>query len=280
MNASPRGLLDSLAAPLLGYLFEFLPQTDPLSEWVPGKLLTTEFVLRLRESEFTGFAHAKHGHELQGILIFFKGRLLEAWCFSGSSYETGIDAYQELMSRLSVGGLALYKLPTDAIPAVLALTLGALRISADDAKVVNSPNLMNSLEVDRFGGVLVLEDGHVGQAWLFGRGQLLFPPPLPDNFRHGRLHMVYAPARAPKDLFDALTDQNRNRQQQELERVWAAALAVLTEQLGRGASQTLETQRHRIISDDANEVFAALRRFFETSFEPEAVKDFEKQLTR
>ena len=280
MNANPRGLLDSLSTPLLGYLFEFLPQTDPLSEWVPGKLLTNEFVLRLRESEFTGFAHAKHGNELHGILTFFKGRLLEAWCFSGSSFETGTDAYQELMSRLPTGGLAIYKLPTDAIPAILALTLGTLRVSAADAKVVSSQNLIKNLEQDRFNGALILEDGHVGQVWLYQRGQLLFAPPLPDAFRHGHLHLVHAPAKAPKDLFDTLADQSRAQQQKELERVWAAALAVLTDQLGRGANQTLKTQRQRVVSSDPAEVFAALRRFFESSFEPEAVRDFENHLNR
>jgi hypothetical protein len=280
VNSNPRGLLDSLPAATLGYLFEFLPQTDPLSEWVPGKLLTNEFVVRLRESEFTGFAHAKKGHELRGILIFFKGRLLEAWTFSAIGCEVGIEAYLHLLEKIAEGGVSLYKLPTDAIPAVLSFTLGTVRVSGADARIVSSQNLIRNLDEERFSGTLILENGKIGQAWLYQRGQNLFPPPLPDEFREGRLHLVHAPARAPKDLFEALSEQSRANAQAELERVWAAALLVLTDQLGRGATQALDTQRNRIVSTDATEVFSLLRRFFESNFEPDAVLLFEKHLAR
>ena len=280
MNTNPRGVLDSLSAALLGYLFEFLPQTDPLSEWVPGKLLTNEFVLRLRESEFTGFAHAKKGHELRGILIFFKGRLLEAWTYAPLGCEVGIDAYLHLLEKIAEGGVALYKLPTDAIPAVLAFTLGTVRVAGADARIVSSQNLIRNLEEERFSGTLILENGKIGQAWLYQRGQNLFPPPLPEEFREGKLHLVHAPARAPKDLFEALAEQVRATAQAELDRVWAAALLVLTNQLGRGANQALDNQRSRISSDNSAEVFALLRRFFESNFEPDAVLDFEKHLAR
>ncbi len=280
MNSDSRGLLSALSAPLLGYLFEFLPQTKPLSEWVPGHLLTTEFVLRLRESEFTGFAHAKRGQQLLGILIFFKGRMLEAWSYVPLGCVVGVDAYQHLLEQLPDGGLALYQLPTDAIPAVLSFTLGTVRVAGAEAKIVSSPNLVKNLEEERFSGTLVLENGNVGQAWLYQRGQLLFPPPLPDEFRDGRLHMVHAPARAPKDLFDALSEQQKEHQQAQLERVWSAAKVVLTNQLGRGAHQALMNQKQRIVSNDAGEVFALLRRFFESNFEADAVTDFEKQLEK
>jgi hypothetical protein len=280
VSAAARGVLDSLPASLLGYLFEFLPQTDPLSEWVPGKLLTNEFVVRLRESEFTGFAHAKKGHELRGILIFFKGRLLEAWTYAPLGCEVGIDAYLHLLEKISEGGVALYKLPTDTIPAILAFTLGTIRVAGADARIVNPKNLVRNLEEERFSGALILENGKIGQAWLYHRGQILFPPPLPDEFREGQLHLIHAPARAPKDLFEALSEQSRALSQAELDRVWAAALVVLTNQLGRGAPQALETQRNRIHSTDAFEVFSLLRRFFESNFEPDAVADFEKQLVR
>jgi hypothetical protein len=269
VSANPRGVLDSLAASLIGYLFEFLPQTDPLSEWVPGKLLTNEFVLRLRESEFTGFAHAKKGHELRGILIFFKGRLLEAWTFAPLGCEVGVDAYLHLLEKISEGGVALYKLPTDAIPAVLSFTLGTVRVSGADARIVSSQNLVRNLEEERFSGTLILENGKIGQAWLYQRGQNLFPPPLPEEFREGRLH-----------LFEALSEQSRATAQAELDRIWVAALMVLTNQLGRGANQALETQRNRIVSTSASEVFSLLRRFFESNFEPDAVLDFEKYLAR
>ncbi|MEY4531612.1 MAG: hypothetical protein RLZZ156_2333 [Deinococcota bacterium] len=280
MNTISRGVLDSLSASLLGYLFEFLPQTDPLSEWVPGKLLTNEFVVRLRESEFTGFAHAKKGHEIRGILIFFKGRLLEAWTYAPLGCEVGIDAYLHLLEKIAEGGVALYKLPTDAIPAVLSFTLGTVRVAGADARIVSSQNLIRNLEEERFSGTLILENGKIGQAWLYQRGQNLFPPPLPDEFREGKLHLVHAPARAPKDLFEALAEQSRATAQAELDRVWAAALLVLTNQLGRGAPQALETQRNRITSTNATEVFSLLRRFLESNFEPDAVLDFEKHLAR
>jgi hypothetical protein len=280
MIRQPRGLLDVLSAALIGYLFEFLPQTDPLTEWVPGQLLTPEFVQRLRESEFTGFAHAKHGSELRGIFIFFKGRLLEVWSFAPVGCAVGVDAYQMLMEQINQGGIALYKLPTDAIPAVLSFTTGTLGVASADARIVSAPNLKRKLEEERFSGILVLENGTSGQTWLFQRGVLLFPPPIPDEFRGGNLHMVYAPAKAPKDLFEALADHQRDQRKAELERIWAAASLVLSEQLGRGATQALETQQKRIVSSQPEEVFAQLRRFFESNFEAAAVGDFEQRLSR
>lgn len=279
MTKNPRGLLDILPATLLGSLFEFLPQTDPLSNWVPGQLLTEEFVQRLRESEFTGFAHVKQGTGLRGIFIFFKGRLLEVWSFAPLGCAVGIEAYQILTAQMHLGGLALYKLPTEAIPAVLAFTTGTPGVTSADAKIVSAPNLKRKLEEERLNGILVLENGVSGQTWLFQRGVLLFPPPIPDEFRGGTLHMVYAPAKAPQDLFEAMAEQQRQDRKNELERIWLAAAEVLNDQLGRGAPQALENQKKRIIATQPEEVFAQLRRFFEGNFEPDAITDFEQRLS-
>jgi hypothetical protein len=280
MSQSHRGVLDVLPAHLVGYLFEFLPQTDPLSEWVPGHLLTDEFVQRLRQTEFTGFAHAKRGTELRGIFVFFKGRLLEVWSHAPIGCAVGLDAYHILLDEVRHGGLALYKLPTDAIPAVLALTMGSLGVAAAEARLVNAGNLQQQLNTERFAGVLLLENGSTGQAWLFQRGELLFAPPLPDEFRAGNLHLYHAPAKAPKDLLEALAEEQRQQRTAELERIWNAALAVLNQQLGRGATQALETQKKRIISSHPEETFAQLRRFFEINFQADAVHDFEQRLSR
>jgi hypothetical protein len=280
MSAEPRGLLGILPAALVGYLFEFLPQTDPLTEWVPGQLLTAEFVQRLRESEFTGFAHAKEANQLRGIFIFFKGRLLEVWSYSSLGAAVGVDAYQLLMDQIQSGGIALYKLSTESIPAVLSFTMGTLGVTSADARIVSAPNLKRKLEEERFSGILVLENGTSGQTWMFQRGVSLFPPPIPDEFRGGNLHMVYAPSKAPKDLFEALAEHQRDQRKAELERIWNAAFAVLSEQLGRGAAQALETQKKRIIQSQPEEVYAQLRRFFEGNFEADAVRDFEQRLSR
>jgi hypothetical protein len=195
-----RGLLNIVSEGVLAYLMEFLPQQDPKSEWVPGELLTSHFVHRLERSGFTGFAHAKIKDNVVGAMIFYKGRLLEAWRRTKNDAETRGEAYRNLMPMLSKGGVALYNLSVEAVPAIVALTLSD-QTESMVAEAMQPSTLETRLSLVEFTGAVVLENGSVGQAWFFHKGQRLFEPPFPDEFREGRLHVAHSPGQhTPKVL--------------------------------------------------------------------------------
>ncbi len=200
-----RGLLDVVSEGVLAYLMEFLPQQDPKSEWVPGELLTSHFVHRLERTGFTGFAHAKIKDEVIGAMIFYKGRLLEAWRRTDTidgkgAPETRGDAYRNLMPMLPKGGVALYNLSVEAVPSIVSLTLSDHTESMAAQEMMPS-TLEMRLSLVEFTGAVILENGIVGQTWFFHKGERLFEPPLPDEFREGRLHVAHTPGQhTPKVL--------------------------------------------------------------------------------
>lgn len=197
-----RGLLDSLTPALLAYLFEFLPQAEPVAERVPGSLLTSELLTRLRSERFSGYALTKSPNA--GLMLIYRGRLLEAW--EQVSGGTGVKACQLLLSSLPYSTLSLYRLPTESLPAVLSLTQGTVRYQGN-ASTVSNPKLLELLSHEQLNGAVVLENGEVGRAWYFSQGKNLFGHSMPDVYREGHLHIVQAPAKAPKDILEQLKAQ-------------------------------------------------------------------------
>ncbi|RIH86964.1 hypothetical protein [Calidithermus roseus] len=279
METASRGLLDTVSPALLAYLFGFLPQNDPLTEWVPGELLTPEFVQRLRESQFTGFALAKlpRGH---GLLVFYKGRLLEAWRQDLQGYEAGTTAYRHLIAELSKGGLSLYKLRLEDVPCLLALTQGSPRFLAAIPRSLQLETLLDSLRQEHFTGVLVVEDGSAGRAWYFYRGQPVFSPELPRELREGRVHLLQSPNKAPPDLFEVLQREEEELRRQQSNRMWESVEQVLREYMGRGAAGALERLRRTLPEDDPEELRQGLVKWLGQTLEPGAAKLFEQLIQR
>ncbi|MER3553626.1 MAG: hypothetical protein C4331_04560 [Meiothermus sp.] len=275
MGDTGRGLLGLLSPTLLGQLLRELPRGETLAENVQGGLLTPEFVQRLRGEGFSGYALAQLKANL-AWLAFYKGRLLEAWRQTDQGSSHGVAAYQATQGELAGGTLSLYRLSPEAIPPILALTGGILRAAALPAGSVVAADLFASLGQEGFTGALVLEDGSSGQGWYFSRGQVLFGAEIPGGFGAGRLHMAHTSAEAPPDLFTVLEQQEQQRQQERLEALWGAAQAVLREYMGRGAVPALERLRRTHTAQDPGTLGPSLRRWLETSLEPNAALMFDR----
>ncbi len=273
-----RGLLEHISPALMGYLLSFLPQHDPLAESVPGGLLTSELVERLRGDNFCGYALARFPGEERGWLAFYRGRLLEAWRQATYGHLSGTVAYRALQREFGLGTLSLYRLQPDDLPPVVALTQGLLRMTGMAASSVGVADLMDSLMQEQFTGALVLEDGLVGRAWFFARGKRLLGGEVPTQFREGRLHLVQAPTKAPPDLLEQARQEDQEHRNARLNVVWNAAQEVLKEYMGRGALSALERLRKIHTTDDPAALEKALRRWMTESLEPNAATLFDRLL--
>ncbi|WP_337869886.1 hypothetical protein [Meiothermus sp.] len=273
-----RGLLEHISPALMGYLLSFLPQHDPLVESVPGGLLTSELVERLRGDNFCGYALARFPGEERGWLAFYRGRLLESWRQTTYGHLSGTVAYRALQRELGLGSLSLYRLQPDDLPPLVALTQGLLRMTGMAASSVVVADLMDSLMQEQFTGALVLEDGLVGRAWFFGRGKRLFVGEVPTEFREGRLHLVQAPTKAPPDLLEQVRQEDQEHRNARLNVVWNAAQEVLKEYMGRGALPALERLRKIHTTDDPAALEKDLRRWMTESLEPNAATLFDRLL--
>lgn len=273
-----RGLLEHISPALMGYLLSFLPQHNPLAESVPGGLLTSELIERLRGDNFCGHALARFSGEERGWLAFYRGRLLEAWRQTTYGHLSGTVAYRALQRELGQGTLSLYRLQPDDLPALVALTQGLSRITAMAASSVVVSDLVDSLAQEQFTGALVLEDGLVGRAWFFARGKHLFGRELPAEFREGHLHLVQAPSKAPPDLLEQARQEDQEQRAIRLSVVWNAAQEVLKEYMGRGALSALERLRSIHTTDDPASLEKALRRWMSESLEPNAATLFDRLL--
>lgn len=273
-----RGLLEHISPALMGYLLSFLPQHDPLVESVPGGLLTSELVERLRRDNFCGYALARFPGEERGWLAFYRGRLLESWRQATYGHLSGTVAYRALQRELGLGTLSLYRLQPDDLPPLMALTQGLLRMSGMAASSVVVVDLMDSLRQEQFTGALVLEDGLVGRAWFFARGKCLFGGEVPTEFREGRLHLIQAPTKAPLDLLERVRQEDQEQRSARLNAVWNAAREVLKEYMGRGALPALERLRQIHTTDDPATLEKDLRRWMTESLEPNAATLFDRLL--
>jgi len=273
-----QGILVHISPALMGYLLSFLPQQDPLAESVPGGLLTSELVERLRGDSFCGYALARFPGEERGWLAFYRGRLLEAWRQTTYGHLSGTVAYRALQREFGLGTLSLYRLQPDDLPPVVALTQGVLRMTGMAASSVVVADLVGSLIQEQFTGALVLEDSQVGRAWFFARGKRLFGGELPSQFREGRLHLVQSPGRAPPDLLELARQEDQEHRNTRLNMVWNAAQEVLKEYMGRGALPALERLRKIYTSEDPVVLEKALRRWMTESLEPNAASLFDRLL--
>jgi hypothetical protein len=273
-----RGLLEHISPALMGRLLSFLPQHDLLAGGVPGGLLTSELVERLQQDSFSGYALARFPGEERGWLLFYRGRLLEAWRQTTYGHLSGTTAYRALQRELGSSTLSLYRLQPDDLPPMVALTQGLLRITAAAAGGVVMVDLLDLLVQEQFTGVLVLEDGLVGQAWFFARGKHLLSEELPVQFREGRLHLVQAPSKAPPDLLEQARQEDQEQREIRLNVIWNAAQEVLKEYMGRGAPPALERLQIIHTTHDPASLEKALRRWMIESLEPDAATLFDRLL--
>lgn len=273
-----RGLLEHISPGLMGNLLGFLPQDDPLAESVPGGLLNPELVERLKSDTFCGYALARFAGEERGWMVFYRGRLLEAWRQTTYGHLSGTAAYRALQREFGMGTLSIYRLQPDDLPPVVALTQGLRRMIGAAAGSLEVVDLVDSLVQEQFTGVLVCEDGLGGQAWFLARGRFLFGEKMPSKFSEGRLHLVQAPSKAPPDLLELARQEDLEHRHARLAVVWNAAQEVLTEYMGRGAPLALERLRNIYPSDEPTALENALRRWMTESLEPNAAVLFDRML--
>lgn len=294
------GLLELLSPALLSSLLRRLPQGEPVAENVPGSLLTPQWVERPGAEGFSGYALVRFGDGL-GWLAFRQGKLLEAWRERGDSYLAGLEAYRAVREGLERGRLSLYQLLPETVLPLLALTRGNLRAAAIPAASVSAADLFASLGQEGFGGALVLEDpsasagarppagglfkdfpladraeGAPGQAWYFLGGQVLFGAEVPEGLGQGRLHLVHMPLKDLPNLLEVFAQEEQLGRIQRLEALWNAVGAVLREYMGRGAVPALDRLRRSHPAEDPAVLKPALRRWLETSLEPNAAQMFDR----
>jgi hypothetical protein len=240
-------------------------------------LLNPELVERLKSDTFCGYALARFAGEERGWMVFYRGRLLEAWRQTTYGHLSGTAAYRALQREFGMGTLSIYRLQPDDLPPVVALTQGLVRImgAASSVEVVD---MVDSLVQEQFTGALVVEDGLGGRAWFLGRGRLLFGEKLPSMFPEGRLHLVQAPSKAPPDLLELARQEDLEHRTARLAVVWNAAQEVLTEYMGRGAPLAIERLRGIYPSEEPAALEHALRRWMTESLEPNAAVLFDRML--
>ncbi|GIW28311.1 MAG: hypothetical protein KatS3mg070_1674 [Meiothermus sp.] len=273
-----QGLLEHISPSLMGYLLAALPRRDPVAESVQGSLLTPDLIERLRGEGFCGYALARFSGEERGWLAFYRGRLLGAWRQTTYGHLAGTVAYRALRREMGLATLSLYRLQPDDLPPLVALTQGSLRATWAAASNVVAADLMDQLSQEQFTGALVLEDGLVGRAWFFFRGNCLFDEALPPEFHEGYLHLVQAPGQAPADLLEQAQQEDQAQRSSRLSVVWSAVQEVLKEYMGRGASSALERLREIYTTDDPTALEKALRQWLTESLEPNAATLFDRLL--
>ncbi|AWR86181.1 hypothetical protein [Meiothermus taiwanensis] len=273
-----RGLLECISPSLMGSLLDALWPHDPLVERVPGGLLAPALIERLREDGFSGYLLARFSGEERGWLVFYRGRLLEAWRQATYGHLTGTVAYRALQRELNLATISIYRLQPDDLPPLVALTQGSLRMSGVAARGMAAEDLTRLLVQEQFTGALVHEDGLVGRAWFLARGRYLFDALLPEHFAEGVLHLVQAPSQAPLDLLELARQEDETQRSLRLNVIWHAAQEVLKEYMGRGAASALERLQHIYAIDDPPVLEKTLRRWMTESLEPHAAVLFDRLL--
>lgn len=253
------GLLPIFSPQLFTSLVQEWPQGEMLAR-VPGDWLGPNLVQRLRHRHFTGYVRLEREGRI-GILLWYKGRLLEAWCPQMEGFVAGAAAYHALIADLPLVEVGVYSLLAEAIPSLLSLTQGSSR------PVSEVPNAV-ALQLS---GALVWEDGHSARAWYATRGRWLFATPA-KGLAQGRYWLIQATLKAPPDLLEKESGGDRSSQQ----RLWEAVNLVLEGYMGRGAGMALKRLQATYTSDNPSELKRRLKDWLSHSLEPGAADMLER----
>ena len=234
-----RGAIDTISLEAMVYLLEFLPQTNPHSDWIPGRLLDSNMMQQMQSEAFTGFAVFALEQEWLGGILFYQGQALEAWRRALGGIENRAEAYRNLLPMLEFVAVRFFVLPNELIPAISGFTLSET-IETYQANEINTLVLLEKLRTAQFSGSVLLENGTVAQAWFFSKGVALQNLPLPETFKAGRLHILHNPLEKPKDVVRFAVIEAENEIKARVLLLRATLETQLIDHLGINAKPLLE----------------------------------------
>lgn len=260
-----RGLIDSVPENVLAYLLEHLPQTAPHSDWIPGQLLDQTMLHKLETEQFTGYVAFMLEQEWIGGVLLYVGKPVESWRRALGGIENRAEAYRNLQGILGLAAVRLFVLPAVVVPCIAALSVGA-EVQSYNAAQINPLEMQSKLEQSGFSGAVVLENGQVGQAWYYQKGKRLLEPPLPDEFREGRLHLVGVPPEVPEGVVRQAASEAQAEQHAELERLKRILQELLFEQVGDNADELFAANASKFAQTEPVRLTEAICIWLEDNF--------------
>ncbi len=272
-------MIDTISLEALVYLLEHLPQTQAYSDWIPGALLDTSLIQRLESEQFTGYAVFAFEDNWLGGVLFYQGLALEAWRRALGGLENRSEAYRNLLPMLEFAATRFFVLPTELIPAVVALTLSE-RLESYQAPEVNIPAMLEKLEALRFSGLVIFEHQKIAQAWFFKEGGRLLEPPLPESFAVGRLHLLHNPSQIPQDVVGLVAREANLERLAQADFLRANLEALLVKHIGVNAKMVLENNQQLFLESDPNRLETAMLNWLEETYGSSLVEEFQTRLNQ
>jgi hypothetical protein len=271
-----RGIIDTVPENVLAYLLEHLPQTAPHSDWIPGQLLDSTMLSQLETEGFTGFVAFTLEQEWLGGFLLYQGKPVESWRRALGGFENRAEAYRNLQGILKLAAVRLFKLPPAVVPCIAALSVGT-DLESYHATQISPPTMLAQLQERSFSGAVVLENGQIGQAWYFQKGQRLLEPPLPETFREGRLHLVTVPAQVPHSVVRQAASEASAEQRAQTEHLLRSLQDLLRHHVGDNANELLETSGFLAETNPAK-LQAAILVWLEDNFDMALLEQYRREI--
>jgi hypothetical protein len=272
-----RGALDTISLEAMVYLLEFLPQTNPHSDWIPGHLLDSNMMQQLAAESFSGFAVFSLEQEWLGGILFYKGQALEAWRRALGGLENRAEAYRNLLPMLEFASVRFFVLPNELIPCITGFTLSET-IETYEATKVHVGQLLEKLSAAQFSGSVILENGVVAQAWFFSKGVPLLNLEFPDSFREGNLHILHNPQSKPEDVVHFAALEAENEISARVLMLRATLEAQLIDHLGINAKPLLEANATWLAQSNPVRLQETIEIWLEETYGTEFVTQFRLRL--
>ena len=269
--------MDTISLEAMVYLLEFLPQTNPHSDWIPGKLLDRNMMQQMQSEAFTGFAVFALEQEWLGGILFYKGQALEAWRRAMGGLENRAEAYRNLLPMLEFASVRFFVLSVDLLPSISGLTLSET-IETYNATEIESLPLLEKLSAAQFSGAVLLENGTVAQAWYFSKGVALQDLPLPDSFREGRLHILHNPLEKPEDVLRLAALETENETLARVHLLRATLETQLIDHLGINAKPLLEANSAWLAQNNPKRLQETIEIWLEETYGTEFLQQFRVRL--
>jgi hypothetical protein len=272
-----RGILDTVPEPVLAYLLEHLPQTAPHSDWIPGQLLDSTMLSKLESDGFTGFVAFAIQQDWLGGVLLYQGKPIESWRRALGGMENRAEAYRNLQTAQPLCAVRLFGLPPVVVPCIVALSVGG-DVQSYHAQQIAPEAMQQQLQERGFSGAVVLENGQIGQAWFFQKGQRLLEPPLPEQFREGRLHLVTVPAQVPQSVVVQADHEATAQKRAEAERLLWVLQNVLRQQVGDNVNELLESNPQVFAETNPERLSRQISDWLEDNFEAAVLEQYRREI--
>ncbi len=244
---------------------------------MPGTQFDARMLHHLETTGFSGFVHVKLEAEWLGGLLFFQGRILEAWRQGLGGFENRAEAYRNLQPLLDFAEVEIYALAKEAIPCIAALTV-ASKIQTYESHQIIPSTMLGSLRDNLFSGAVVLEQSRTGQAWFFRGGQSQLSLNFPNRFEAGKLHLVTMPREAPEDILHLVSAEANKDTFGRCQHIRQSVETILLEHIGVNSKAVLEANKTMLKITDPKKLQAELEAWLGDTFAPAVLKAFQDRV--